>query len=153
MTKAVDNVCGNGFSYGIWKGNYTTRIRYTTTGTALNPLVEPYVHTDSVWLYYVANFDNATKKFYINDEIKGSWDTGTNLVPGSGKLALGMIYPCADRINGQMDEVRISLDVKSESWNTTEYNNMSAPQSFISISVEEEGDSTPPQQSFFFYCL
>lgn len=150
MTKAVDNVCGNGFSYGIWKGNYTTRIRYTTTGTALNPLVEPYVHTDSVWLYYVANFDNATKKFYINDEIKGSWDTGTNLVPGSGKLALGMIYPCADRINGQMDEVRLSLDVKSESWNTTEYNNMSAPQSFISISVEEEGDSTPPNNPSSF---
>jgi hypothetical protein len=47
-------------------------------------------------------------------------------------------------IDGLMDEIRICNVQRSAGWIQTEYNNQNDPQSFLSVSLEESIDNTPP---------
>jgi hypothetical protein len=104
----------------------------------------------NTWQYGVVTWNNSQVIFYVN----GTADTpvGQTITPVSNVYAmhLGTDGNAGLRnMYGNMDETRISNNVRSADWIKTEYNNQNSPSTFVTIGAET-GTATPPGNAFFF---
>ena len=98
------------------------------------------------WKYLTFTWNHASKigQFFINGS---SVTTNTNNPSAYGWTGSGrtdnklylLSYGSAAYIDGQMDEARMSILIRSADWIATEYANQNDPASFLSIQEEETG--------------
>lgn len=95
-------------------------------------------------LYISAHFDNNRYDIYKN----GSYWDHTASIPFSITAATGLggSGGAGDFLNGIIEEARIASVDRSAGWVLTEYNNQSAPDTFMSFDAEEEGDHPDPDE-------
>ena len=106
-----------------------------------NPLVwSNSLPSANTWHYFTYTFDGTTHRLYIDGIEAGSSTTATtqNAVPQY--LYLGS-YSGGEYFEGIIDEARYSLTQKTAGWIETEYDNQSAPVSFISVGLEQSMNS------------
>jgi len=91
---------------------------------------------DNVWHHLAATYDGATMKIYVDGSLTGSSAGYSGNLPSlAGALHIGGDYQATpgNFFNGLIDEPRVSGIARSVGWITTEYNNQSAPQGFLTL--------------------
>lgn len=95
------------------------------------------------WAHYVFTHPGALEQagsFYVNGvpTISGISGTGTGLPTGTGApLRMGIRHDGVVKMDGGMDEIRITSDTKSSAWIAAEYNNQQTPTSFYTVASTE----------------
>ncbi len=132
---AFMNIAGAGIiQWGFTAGGYRS---YSSTP----------ISSTGTWYYIVAqksaSGDNG--KLYVNGTLQSSY-TGTLGNPantGSSNSQWGRYHATSLSADGKMDEMRVLNIATSADWITTEYNNQSAPSTFIPTWATEETGSIP----------
>lgn len=133
-----------------WGANYLFRIAVRSGNTLTWGVTcggtEAYFDGGSArtgqWAHYAISFDGTTTRAYINGQQVAS-DTGCagralNVTSGPYLSGYGIVNNNNETVlNGDVDEVRISSLSRSEGWLRTHYNNLSEPESFFAVGVEE----------------
>ncbi|MGE5831463.1 MAG: DUF2341 domain-containing protein, partial [Methanomicrobiales archaeon] len=92
------------------------------------------------WKYVVVTFDDPTNtaKIYINGGLdKTDSTTITNSLANTPEqIAIGWAGQGSQYFDGRIDEVRLSNNVRSAPWITTEYANQNSPSTFLSVGGE-----------------
>jgi hypothetical protein len=121
---------------------------YSTSGGDINfDGTGPTTMSTGIWYYVVMTFESGVGlKGYINATANG---TTANIggLGTSGTITgyLGRSLRNSNNWNGSLDEARIAGVARSADWITTEYNNQSAPGTFMTIGPETGGSvSTQP---------
>ncbi|MCD6202192.1 MAG: DUF2341 domain-containing protein, partial [Bacteroidales bacterium] len=86
--------------------------------------------------YYISGSWGNNQNLYVNAVLENSSTNNTVLdLDKAITVGAGFIEQVGQvrYFNGDMDEIRISNEVRSQDWITTEYNNQSNPSSFISV--------------------
>jgi len=86
-------------------------------------------------------------KIYINGSEAGSGsypESAPLLFDTVHNIFIGQVGYGEEWFNGEIDEVRVSDNVRSANWIQTEYNNQNDPAMFYSLGIEEIGDTTAP---------
>lgn len=97
--------------------------------------------TTGTWYQYVIEYDGTTLSFYFNGAFNSSI-TVSHARSTDGPLFLSQ-NPDAQRTSDIiLDELRVSNSLRSYGWIQTEYNNMTSPQTFVTIGPEQT--STTP---------
>lgn len=88
--------------------------------------------------YVVGTYDGTTLKYYVNSGTVDSSQGISSSLPTSNASAMdiGRYANNTAYFNGIIDEVRISSIARPANWITTEYNNQSNPQSFLTAGSE-----------------
>lgn len=130
-----------GYAMSIGDGG-TGALRFYSRGSSNVILDSPLNAIPSnTWVYCVgvADISNGQKKLYVNGVLTSSntfsgWgtDAGNSAVAGEASGS----PESSNRLNGRIDEVRVSNTALSADWIATEYNNQSAPSTFYTISIE-----------------
>jgi hypothetical protein len=110
-------------------------------GTGSNTL------SSGAWYYVTLTYSSsAGLTGYVNGAVDGTAAANGALATGqTSTLTIGQDLNTIGRFwNGVIDEVRISSIVRSADWIKTEYNNQSAPSTFLHISVESPASVTCP---------
>ena len=143
-----DDVDGNLRTWFLWIDNGTPAFYISHDGSGApnitatnNPL------SANSWYYLTGTFDGNQMNFYINGANVGALSSpggiATNSQPtyiGKGRLDLTTLF-----FNGVIDEVRVSKSARSAAWIATEYNNQSAPSTFLSLGSQQgSGAVTTP---------
>ena len=135
-----DDVDGNLRTWFLWIDNGTPAFYISHDGSGApnitatnNPL------SANSWYYLTGTFDGNQMNFYINGANVGALSSpggiATNSQPtyiGKGRLDLTTLF-----FNGVIDEVRVSKSARSAAWIATEYNNQSAPSTFLSLGSQQ----------------
>jgi hypothetical protein len=94
----------------------------------------------NTWYYCVgvADITNGVKSIYVNGALAATgnftgWGTDAGNSSMAGEVAAG---ETGNRLQGDIDEVRVANTALSADWIATEYNNQSSPSTFYSISAE-----------------
>ena len=101
---------------------------------------------NNTWTHVVFTYDgslgsNPRKTVYVNGASVATHNANGNIASNSGDLSIGKRVD--NRwFEGILDELRISNNVRSADWISTEYNNQSAPGSFISVAAAESNPCT-----------
>lgn len=132
--------------YALLLNGTTGRPRFSlatnTAGSAISLNADNAVPL-STWVHLAATYDGTTMKIYQNGSLvkQGTGFSG-NLGTSAADITLGRYNTNTtytnDRLNGRLDEVRISNLDRSAEWIATSYNNQNSPGSFYSLEAEEE---------------
>jgi RHS repeat-associated protein len=114
-------------------------------GNVSEQIVTTTSYNDNKWHYAVDTYSNGTEKLYVDGKNAGS-QPGVSDVPNGAPYAyfLGTgqtnAWPASgggwDYFGGNLDEVRVSNNVRSSDWVATEFNNQSSPATFYSFQPE-----------------
>jgi hypothetical protein len=108
-------------------------VTFTTNTDALNSTTPLSAGT----IYYLVCVQSASNKYiYINGVQNASNATPSSMSANGIHYTLGAAATGAYRLNGALDEVRISNVVRSADWIATEYNNQSSPSTFYAVGNE-----------------
>jgi hypothetical protein len=103
--------------------NQITATKYTGSAICLGALP-----ADTNWHYVVVSGDASGTYVYI-DGTKSTSASVSNWATYTGNFLIG--YDGSNYFNGSIDEVHVSNTTRSPDWVITEYNNQSAPNTFI----------------------
>jgi hypothetical protein len=109
------------------------------------------------WHHVTVSWDSAlTLKMYLDgsEDIDGGWDIGTPSLPTAlgATFTLGGYSGSGGDLDGILDEVRVSRVARSADWILAEHNNMSDPDGFYTIGLEEQDDTeSDPLQNGWTY--
>ncbi len=99
------------------------------------------------WTRVSGTYDGSNLKIYINGVLKGTSANAMTISSNSNSvLSANSSGSSKDEQNlqGSIEELRVSSTARSADWLLTEYNNQSSPETFCTLSAEEQGDTTPP---------
>ena len=96
------------------------------------------------WNYVTGTYDDAanSRAVYLNGTQANTDSPTLGMQNDSSNVTLGAYRNGANKLNGQMDEVRIATAERTSNWITTEYNNQNSPSTFYSSSAEVGGTSS-----------
>ena len=101
--------------------------------------------TDSDWHHWVCSYNASTNEriIYQDGEVVALSGGGSASADyqGSGIFKIGADHSDVYDFDGGIDEVRVSVGVRSEDWIVTQYNNQSDPSSFYATGSEEKASS------------
>lgn len=89
------------------------------------------------WYYGTFTWDGTTVRTYLNGSASNTYTgtrTGTLL---QSNLSFEISESASDPFDGFVDEVRITSQVRSADWISTEYNNQNSPSTFMSFGGQE----------------
>ncbi len=126
VQRGVDADPNHGVKMNV--GNYNTDIA-TANKTA---------DSDGTWHYYVLTYGGVNTG---NAYLDGADNSGNNSLTSTPSYSAGSLYTGSRGgtygFIGTLDEVRLSNSVRSQDWVKTEYNNQSAPGTFLSEGTQE----------------
>ena len=130
---------GDGYGIGFNGSNWVIDmnfISYFDTGISVQT---------GVWQYIALVFDSGTAKLYKNGVLAPN-TTGAGASAPTTAFYVGANVGAPRTMQGSIDEVRISNVVRSTDWIKTEYNNQSAPLSFIDVGslLSQSTPTLPP---------
>jgi hypothetical protein len=100
-----------------------------------------------VYCTYMKSGSNTDVTFYVNGNIISGPNTlSGNVISNSEDLYIGRSFNSGEYANINVDEFRISSNVRSSDWILTEYNNQSSPSTFYMVGSE---NIIPPSSSRF----
>ena len=108
----------------------------------------------STWTQVAGTYDGSTLTILENGVSKGTKSKAMAIAANTGSLLIGkssgsLAYE--KNFQGSLEDIRVSSTARSADWLLTEYNNQSAPDTFLSLSAEEQGDVTPPENPTTFH--
>ncbi len=130
-----------GYALSIGDGG-TGSLRFFSRSSSPVVLDSPNnIIVNNTWYFVsaVADITNLTKKIYLNGvqvataTYANAWGTDAGNSSAAGETATG---ETANRLAGQIDEVRVATSALSADWLLTEYNNQNSPSTFYTISTE-----------------
>jgi len=134
------------FSYYLYiLGDHRPRLIWQNNASSQTTLdISTLVNTGQ-WYYLVAVKDAGSLKLYLRGN--GSQGSNSTAVSGTtydanGTLNIGGQWSGGTGADGIMDEVRVASVPRSVCWIDTSYNNMSSPQSYITVGSEEGEGAT-----------
>ncbi|MHA2394450.1 MAG: DUF2341 domain-containing protein [Promethearchaeota archaeon] len=109
----------------------------------------------SSWYHIVVTYDDSstsnTPSIYINGILQSLTPEPTPQGTASDDSAQSLYFAnfmgLGRGYSGIIDEIRLSMGIRSSNWIQTEYNNQLNPQSFLTLGVEVSLDYTPPTYS------
>ncbi|UCF61272.1 MAG: DUF2341 domain-containing protein, partial [Anaerolineaceae bacterium] len=147
---------GENHNYGIMLEN-----NIITTGNAIEVYYEPSSGWGNVvaaswetslntgqWYYVVGvhDADADTLTLYV-DGVQRAQNTSATATPDTGNTPLRIadvnVSWATNEFYGQIDEVRISSEVRTDKWIETSHNNQSSPSTFYLLDTQETPDITP----------
>jgi len=122
--------------------------------TNLQGMYTSGVITDNVWTHVALTADRDVGfQYYINTVANNSCtvasactvDSSAKYIGEAATVSVGRDWSTTDYwYNGEVDELRVSLDLKTPGWLTTGYNNVNSPATFYSLGAENPvGYNTP----------
>lgn len=106
-------------------------------GSGYNNLNTSPVYATNIQFYYVGTYDGTYIRTYVNAAGGGAAWTMLNTTISTLKIGAATYTPL-NVMNGIIDEVRVSNNVRSEGWVTTEYNNQNNTSAFFEIGEQEK---------------
>lgn len=143
-------------SYGISRDptyDRTTFSIFNTSGNQTIPIDLNNSLAIGSWHYVTGTISGTTLKTYVDGSQGGSNATfsGTRGTVGN----LGMFCRPSDGVvdtNGYLDEGRVYLGARSDSWISTEYNNQNSVSTFYTVgSVESDVTATPFSKAYIIH--
>lgn len=136
--------------YALLFNGTTGRPRFSlssgTTGTAVSLIADSAIPTGT-WVHLAATYDGTNMRIYQNGtQVKSGTGFSGNIGSSEADITMGRYntseaYP-NDRLNGKLDELRISDTYRSPEWISTSYNNQNSPNTFYGTSSTETPFST-----------
>lgn len=140
---------------GAWASPYASYALFASESTGGTPLFlvsvsgsSFFIHSsvniaDNTWHYIVGVFSSVASTGYLYTDgsinssmsISGSIDYSGATTPSIGIGTQGGTV-LGQYLNGSIDEIRISKSARTADWISTEYNNQSAPSSFLIFDTE-----------------
>ncbi len=124
------------------------------TGTSEKLCSVTTVNTDT-WYFVVGAYSSSasSKTIYLNGILDNSTSVSVNPFTSTDSAISSLsVYSNAEsfyRMAGNLDEARISTTVRTPDWIKTEYNNQSAPTSFVTLAGEESSIKTTVNTTWY----
>lgn len=145
-TSYVD-VAGKDYASGP-NGGYIIRFHNSTTKvsgfTGANPNLRNIQYAtdvnDDTWRHAVVTHSPATSEFFINAGSVGTSSATETEFLNTNEFMVAARQGSSSQsnfFNGEVDEVRVSNIVRSDTWISVEYSNQNAPESFYTIGSTE----------------
>ena len=115
-----DGACGTGEELNVLNANVTCDAVNSTTNLSRNS-----------WKFVTATRDTTTWRLYLDGVLIHSGDSAPFTPTGNTDINNGQ------RIDGSIDEVRVSNSVRSADWIKTEYNNQNSPRTFAAFGGQD----------------
>jgi hypothetical protein len=138
------------FGQGIFDGVYSNYVMMYTGGKSYsfiyqngytNSLASPATVNPSngTWYYVTQVYTGSKIQLFWNgtNVVNDNWSIGYNS-PGTFRIGRGPESGYPWWFDGMVDEVRMTSQVRTADWLTTEYNNQNAPATFITEGTEED---------------
>ncbi|HTW96095.1 MAG TPA: DUF2341 domain-containing protein [Candidatus Methylomirabilis sp.] len=98
--------------------------------------------TNNTWYYYAATWQTSGNliAYQNGSQVNSVADGAANIGSTAGRparIGVAPYDPLQYYVTGKLDEIRISKIARTPQWITTEYNNQSSPETFISSSTEQ----------------
>ncbi|MFX0151342.1 MAG: DUF2341 domain-containing protein, partial [Candidatus Hodarchaeota archaeon] len=143
---------GGGKRYTISMGPNTECSPGQIKGEIDDDTTKEYLKTsarydDSKWYYVVLVRDGTNLRLYLNGTQIAVEPIGTyGNIDMDSPFYIARIEPLVERLNGQIDEVRISNVARTPGWISTEFENQNNVQDFYSTGSEERYSDTAEWQ-------
>lgn len=97
---------------------------------------------NSTWYKVAIEYDGSTMRLSTGGVSRSTASKAGLKISNVDKWQIGATASTGSRkLNGQVDEVRVSASAKGTTWETTEFNNQDSPSTFYAIGNESTGSS------------
>jgi hypothetical protein len=148
----LNKLSGEPYLMFIWSGanpnncagdvQWGMNVRVNTPGT-VNCTSATDV-TDNNWYMITARYDNSNLQMWVNGVQDGTTADSGSTITSSGKLIIGA-YDTVNALpyDGLMQSMQLSQNARSDGWIETSYANENTPNTFATLTVEEQAGGDP----------
>ena len=144
-TNGGDDTAGGGGGFGFGYDRIANQLEFSMNDAESNRKTYTStggIATPSQWYYLAYKWaGNTASSTYIVDSTSNTKGSQDAYISGSDN---GLRFACdmhgnSNRLDGMIEEARISKELRSNTWLVTTYNTMSDSSSFFSVGPEESG--------------
>ncbi|MFH1429859.1 MAG: DUF2341 domain-containing protein, partial [Candidatus Margulisiibacteriota bacterium] len=128
---------GKGFSMHYWVNQARLVVMDGVTGNAGTHNAYGGTPTINVWYHFAGTYDGQYIRFYSDGQLIGSTPYTGQVVNPTNNVWIGRDTVNNMKMDGIIDEVRISTKGRSGDWVKASFSNQSTPNAFYSLGNEE----------------